>query len=628
MLKKIAFYLNHQTDVGWAVLFTLIDVLILNISICLAAALFSDSLDSFVELKQHWEFFPLLTIVVVTLIWLLKIPNIKLESFDIDATKLIALITLLLILSALLLAVILGTNLPAALAINIGIIFFLGAVLIRIYVASTLKKYLNVAEDRLPIAIYGAGEAGMQLASALMHSKQFKPIVFIDDSKRIQKLKIFGLSVRPPGDLNQLVRTGTIKQILISIPSLKDMARDQLLEKLKHLDCPIKIVPSHVDIIQRRNLVESLVEVRPDTLLDRDKSDLHITDAKIKYYGKSILVSGAGGSIGLELCRQILKYSPKKLVLFEQSELALYTAELELREAAKKSGTALLPILGSVCDPATLKHLFEQLPIHVVFHAAAYKHVNLVEQNEIEGIKTNVLGTYRLASQAVRSAVDTFVLISTDKAVRPTNIMGSSKRLAEIIIHHFNSISKTTTFSMVRFGNVLGSSGSVIPLFKRQIADGGPVTITHKDVSRYFMAISEAAHLVIVAGSFAKGGELFVLDMGAPIKIKSLAERLIRKSGYSVKDKNNPNGDIKITTIGLRPGEKLEEELLINAKALFTPHHKIMIAHENFSEINIKTLVSDIEVACQNYNTDALRRLLDACMHGDNNNSIDKVVQS
>jgi len=263
-----------------------------------------------------------------------------------------------------------------------------------------------------------------------------------------------------------------------------------------------------------------------------------------------------------------------------------------------------------------------------VFHAAAYKHVNLVEQNEIEGIKTNVLGTYRLASQAARSAVDTFVLISTDKAVRPTNIMGSSKRLAEIIIHHFNSISKTTTFSMVRFGNVLGSSGSVIPLFKRQIADGGPVTITHKDVSRYFMATSEAAHLVIVAGSFAKGGELFVLDMGAPIKIKSLAERLIRKSGYSVKDKNNPNGDIKITTIGLRPGEKLEEELLINAKAQSTPHHKIMIAHENFSEINIKTLVSDIEVACQNYNTDALRRLLDACMHGDNNNSIDKVVQS
>jgi len=386
MLKKMAFSLDHQTDVGWAVFFTLIDVFIVNISIYLAAAIFSDSLEYIVELKQNWEFFPLLTIVGVTLIWLLKIPNIKLESLDIDATKRIALITILLILSALLLDMLLGTNLPAPLAINIGIIFFLGVALIRIYVANALKEYLNASEDTLPIAIYGAGEAGMQLASALMRSKQFKPIVFIDDSKRIQKLKIFGLSVRPPEDLKQLVRTGTIKQILISIPSLKDLARDQLLEKLKHLDCPIKIVPSHVDIIQRRNLVESLVEVRPDTLLDRDKSDLHITDAKIKYYGKSILVSGAGGSIGLELCRQILKYSPQKLVLFEQSELALYTAELELREAAKKSGTALLPILGSVCDPATLKHLFEQFPIHVVFHAAAYKHVNLVEQNEIASI--------------------------------------------------------------------------------------------------------------------------------------------------------------------------------------------------------------------------------------------------
>jgi len=628
MLKKIAFSLNHQTGIGWAAFFTLIDVLIINISIYLAAALFSGSLDSLVGLKQHWEFFPLLTIVGVTLIWLLKIPNIKLESFDIDATKRIALIATLLILSALLLGMLLGMNLPAPLAINIGIIFFLGAFLIRIFVANALKEYLNASEDALPIAIYGAGEAGMQLASALMHSKQFKPVVFIDDSKRIQKLKIFGLSVRPPEDLNQLVRTETIKQILISIPSLKDMARDQLLEKLKHLDCPIKIVPSHVDIVRRRNLVESLVEIRPDVLLDRDKSDLHIIDSEIKYYSKNILVSGAGGSIGLELCRQILKFSPQKLVLFEQSELALYTAELELREVAKKSGTTLFPVLGSVCDPATLKHLFKQFPIDVVFHAAAYKHVNIVEQNEIEGIKTNVLGTYRLASQAARSAVDTFVLVSTDKAVRPTNIMGTSKRLAEIIIQHFNTMSKATIFSMVRFGNVLGSSGSVIPLFKRQIADGGPVTITHEDVSRYFMATSEAAHLVIVAGSFAKGGELFVLDMGVPVKIKSLAERLIRKSGYSVKDKSNPNGDIEITTIGLRPGEKLEEELLINAKAQSTPHHKIMLAHENFSEINIQALVSDIEVACQNYNTDAIRRLLDASMQGDNNSCMDKAVQS
>jgi FlaA1/EpsC-like NDP-sugar epimerase len=361
----------------------------------------------------------------------------------------------------------------------------------------------------------------------------------------------------------------------------------------------VRSLPDLIDLAQGRVTVLDIKELEPDDLLGRESVEPDSQLISKNICNKIVLVSGAGGSIGSELCRQILRANPQKLLLLDHSEFNLYAIESELINIMQAAGTEvagkIIPILGSVKDERRLEEVFSQWPINTVYHAAAYKHVPLVESNPVEGLENNVIGTLNLATSAQKHGVDNFVLISTDKAVRPTNVMGASKRFAELILQALADANKEkgTCFSMVRFGNVLGSSGSVVPLFREQIRVGGPITLTHADVTRYFMTIPEAAQLVIQAGAMAKGGEVFVLDMGEPVKIYDLARRMVQLSGLSVQDNENPQGDIEIVVTGLRPGEKLYEELLIGENPVSTTHPRIMMAREEY--LNLDDLMREIE---------------------------------
>ena len=596
---------------------TLTDVIIIILALIAAFALRYGEVLPIEQMQRAWPLFPVMIGAGIIYTWMLKIPKIKLQSFDLQAIQQIALCSLLLLLTAMSLSFLLRIPAPRSVPMIFGIFFFTGALFSRVNGLLFLRQLYLIGNVRTPVLIYGAGEAGIQLVSALRQSKQVKPIAFIDDNKLQQKLIIFGLSVYSPDNLESLVKQKNIERILITIPSLSDIDRKKMAKKLEHLPCAIQIMPSHIDIIHGNNILDNFIEVNPEDLLGRDKFDIELPNINAPYKSKSILISGAGGSIGSEICRQIINYGPKKLVIFEQSEFALYLTERELRPITEKADITLIPILGSVCDAKTLAHVLQSQNIDVIFHAAAYKHVPLVEANEIAGIRNNVIGTYTIAQEAMKAKIETFVLISTDKAVRPTNIMGATKRLAELVIQDCDKRSKTTKFSMVRFGNVLGSSGSVIPLFESQIAKGGPITLTHDEVTRYFMAISEAAYLVIVAGSFAQGGEVFVLDMGDPVKIKDLARRMIEKSGFTVRDIDNPNGDIEILTTGLRPGEKLYEELLIDAETLKTPHPKIMRAKEkSLNSPSTKKLLDEIKSAVSSNDNEQVRDLVKKWVEG------------
>jgi len=614
--KVVEFLDNLDRRSKWFVMM-MTDVMITIFALVFAYALRYGEAFPLEQMQRGWQLFPAMIGATIIYTWMLSIPKIKLQSFDMQAIQRIVLCSLLLILTAMSLSFLLRFSAPRSVPLIFGIVFFTGALFSRVNGLLFLRQLNQIGNVRTPVAIYGAGEAGIQLVSALRQSKQVKPVAFIDDNKLQQKLIIFGLSVIAPEEIASLVKQKKIERILIAIPSLSHDDRKDIARHLQHLPCAIQIMPSHVDIIQGKNMLDSFVDVNPEDLLNRDKFDVNIPNINAPYQNKIVLISGAGGSIGLEICRQIIVHNPKKIIIFEQSELALYLAEKELKPILEKLNIELVSILGSVCDASTVEHIFDIYNVDVVFHAAAYKHVPLVEANEIAGIRNNVLGTHVIAHQALKSKIETFILISTDKAVRPTNIMGATKRLAELVIQDCDKRSKSTKFSMVRFGNVLGSSGSVIPLFRDQIAKGGPVTLTHNEVTRYFMAISEAAYLVIVAGSFAQGGEVFVLDMGNPVKIKDLARRMIEKSGFTVRDENNSNGDIEIITTGLRPGEKLYEELLIDAETLNTPHPKIMRAKENsLSSINMQKIIKDINFAISNNDSLTARHIIKHWVEG------------
>ena len=600
----------------WMIM-TLTDVIMISVTLFASFALRYGELYPIDHILRAWPLFIIMVTVGIIYSWLLNIPKMKLQSFDLQAIQRIALCSLLLILTAMSLSFLFKFSAPRSVPLIFGILFFSGALLSRMNALILLKQLSNLGNTRMPMIIYGAGEAGIQLVSSLKQSKEVKPVAFIDDNRLNQKVIIFGLPVYGPQDLERLIKQKKVERILIAIPSLSQTDRKAMAGRLAYLPCAIQIMPSNVDIIHGKKYLESLIQVKPEDFLGRDKFNSELPEISRPYKSKSILISGAGGSIGSELCRKIIEHGPTKLVLFEQSELALYSVERELKPIAQKLGIELVPLLGSVCDSKIVEHVFQTQNIQVVFHAAAYKHVPLVEENEVSGIHNNVIGTYTIAQQALKSKIETFILISTDKAVRPTNIMGATKRLAELVIQDCDKKSETTKFSMVRFGNVLGSSGSVIPLFKEQIAKGGPVTITHDEVTRYFMAISEAVYLVIIAGSFAQGGEVFVLDMGSAVKIKDLARGLIEKSGYTIRNKDNPGGDIEIITTGLRPGEKLYEELLIDAKTLKTPHPKIMRAEENSLDPKaVQTLIKNIKLAISENDEQDVRDIITKSVEG------------
>ena len=433
------------------------------------------------------------------------------------------------------------------------------------------------------VAIYGAGEAGARLSSVLMGGPDFEPVVFVDDRAALQGSQINGLGVYAPEDLPQLVVTRQIERVLLAMPSASHRRRREVLAGLEPLSVHVQSLPDLADIISGKARIDELRDVDVCDLLGRDPVPPNPQLFASSISRKSVMVTGAGGSIGSELCRQILRVKPTRLVLFEMSELALYNIERELQEVAVRGqlDVEIVPLLGNANDSERVREVLLAYAVQTVYHAAAYKHVPIVEHNVIRGIHNNVICTWNTAQAALETGVETFVLISTDKAVNPTNVMGATKRLAELVLQGLQERTTATRFCMVRFGNVLGSSGSVVPLFQEQIRRGGPVTVTHPQVIRYFMTIPEAAQLVIQAGSMAKGGDVFVLDMGRPVRIDDLARRMINLMGLSVRDPSNPDGDIEIIYTGLRSAEKLFEELLIGNNITKTDHPMIMRAMEH-----------------------------------------------
>lgn len=451
---------------------------------------------------------------------------------------------------------------------------------LRLVARMVLSQRHNGHKER--VLIYGAGSSGRQLAQALLNGEQFHPVAFVDDDVTLHRSTILGIHVGSPSQIVAIVKSKNINRILLALPSASRARRREVLESLDNLPVPVQTVPGMGDIVDGSMRIDELQDVKIEDLLGRDPVEPKLKLMRANIKDKVVMVTGAGGSIGSELCRQIIQYEPKALVLFELSEYALYSIEQELRAKIQEQQleVALHPIMGNVQKQARVQAVMSRFQVQTVYHAAAYKHVPLVEFNVIEGVVNNVLGTWRCAEAAVAAGVNTFVLISTDKAVRPTNVMGASKRLAELVLQGLSLRQQRTRFCMVRFGNVLGSSGSVVPLFHEQIRSGGPVTVTHPEIIRYFMTIPEAAQLVIQAGAMGKGGDVFVLDMGEPVRIADLARRMVHLMGLEVKDTQHPDGDIEICFSGLRPGEKLYEELLIGENVHETAHPRIMTANE------------------------------------------------
>lgn len=467
------------------------------------------------------------------------------------------------------------------------------------------------------VLIYGAGTAGRQLAFALRSSDTHKVVGFIDEDKALYNTIIMGLKVKGISSAESLIEKYSVSQILLAVPSASRARRKEILNSLVHLSPEVLTVPDMKDIVEGRAKIDELKDVEIADLLGRDAvaPQQALMEANIK--GRGVMVTGAGGSIGSELCRQIILHKPQSLILFELSEFCLYKIDRELTALVEREGLniEIVPLLGSVQRINRLSTIMKSFKVQTVYHAAAYKHVPLVEYNVVEGVRNNVFGTYFTAKAAIEAGVESFVLISTDKAVRPTNVMGASKRMAELALQALadkeNQKTSGTRFCMVRFGNVLGSSGSVIPLFKRQIEQGQPITVTHPDIIRYFMTIPEAAQLVIQAGALGRGGDVFVLDMGEPVKIVDLAKNLINLSGLEVKSAENPNGDIEIKFTGLRPGEKLYEELLIGDNVAGTSHERIMTANEQFLPIETFSLILDkLDKACHNFDHEMIRKIL------------------
>ena len=486
-------------------------------------------------------------------------------------------------------------------------------------------------KHREKVIVYGAGSAGVQLTMSLQDGDEYLPVAMLDDDPKLHGKKVKGLEVCSPSDLEALCRKFDAKRVLLAVPRAGNSIRRQILENLSEFPVHVQTIPDLSDIVAGKARIDDVKDVDVNDLLGRDSvpADPQLLEACVS--GKSVLVTGAGGSIGSELCRQLLALNPKRLVLLEICESELYQTNRRLQEVRRKSDSRceIVPLLGSVFDEERVREVLQSFDIQTLYHAAAYKHVPLVEQNLFEGIKNNVFGTLHTARAAMDCGVETFVLISTDKAVNPTSVMGATKRLAELILQAKNSRETTTRFCMVRFGNVLESSGSVVPLFRDQIRKGGPITVTHREIIRYFMTIPEAAELVIQAGSMARGGDVFVLDMGDPVRIQDLAYRMVNLMGLTIQDEDNPDGDIPIEYIGLRPAEKLYEELLIGSNVTGTRHPRILRADEDYlSSDTLSALLAELAIVAEERDYDRARGLLSrAVIEYCPSNDIDDLVR-
>ena len=489
-----------------------------------------------------------------------------------------------------------------------GVTFFSLSVGSRLVGQALLSFLARSDMTKTNILIYGAGDAGIQLALALRQNRESRIVGFVDDKTSLDGMIAAGIKVHHASRIETFIKHNKIDRVILAMSTTKKRHLN-IVKTLQALNCEVLTLPSMAEMLRSSNILDTLRPVSAQDLLGRQSVDLDLPVVRETYNDKVLLVTGAGGSIGSELCRQLIGCNIKKLVLLEHSEYNLYAIQGELEKLSETLGVEIVAILGSVRDETMLARVFREEAVEIILHAAAYKHVPLVEGNEVAGLSNNVLGTQTLAKAAMNAKVERFILISTDKAVRPTNIMGASKRMAEMVIQDFASRSTSTLFSMVRFGNVLGSSGSVIPLFKRQIEAGGPLTVTHAEVTRFFMTIPEAARLVLLCGAYTRGGDVFVLDMGKATKIVDLARKIIKLSGRTIRDTENPDGDIEIQITGLRPGEKLYEELLLGNDMLTTPHPKILRAQEGkLSELEVANMIKDIQGAVKQENNRDARK--------------------
>ena len=554
-----------------------------------------DALGSYIPVLPY-----VLIVAAATSIWL-GICSIQLNAYETAAVGVTAVQGIVLAMTSFLVSTVLGVSYPIGAHVMFGAVFFSFVVISRALLLQVVLTIYRKGAARCRVLIYGAGTTGTQLVSALRGHENIEPIAFVDDNIALQGLNVAKLPVHSPMRIAELVAEKQINRVLLAVPSLSTPKQAQIARRLEKMGLEVQTLPSFAQLIGEEALVDKLSPVAPRRFLNRDEVAQTIGESVACYAKKVVLVSGAGGSIGSEICRQVLECRPTKLVLFELSELALYNTDMEMRQLAEGTGIEIVTVLGTVTDTRQLRKVFSDHSVNVVLHAAAYKHVPLVEANPLSGLVNNVLGTQALAEQAARAGVERFILISTDKAVRPTNIMGGSKRLAELVVQDMARKyggPGGVIYSMVRFGNVLGSSGSVVPLFQDQLSRGGPLTVTDRGVARYFMTVEEAVQLVLQAGAQAEGGEVFVLDMGKPVPILKLARQVIETAGYTVRDEENPDGDIEIEITGLRPGEKMTEELTLSGSLIGTQHPKIFSTRENgVNEIEIAAILRDLREA-------------------------------
>ncbi|PJG60160.1 polysaccharide biosynthesis protein [Aeromonas cavernicola] len=559
---------------------------------------------------MHWQMLALLLPITIIIFMRLGLYRAVLRYVGFKVLWTVSLGVFISTMSLVILAFFMEVTLPR----TVSLIYFSFALLLVGGIRLFFRALIHHGQSKkIAVLIYGAGASGRQLQLALNQGKEFFPVAFIDDEPTLRKTVIQGISVYSPDWVGELIQRFEIKKILLAMPSASRAVRQDVLRRLEHFPCEVLSIPGMADLVAGKAHIDELKEVSIEDLLGRDPVDPIPELLNANITGKRVMVTGAGGSIGSELCRQIIRCQPAKLVLFELSEYGLYAIDKELNELCRAEGllVEIVPLLGSVQRQHRLQAVMNSFQIQTVYHAAAYKHVPLVEYNVVEGVRNNVFGTLYCAQAAIRAQVETFVLISTDKAVRPTNTMGTTKRLAELVLQALSLAQSKTRFCMVRFGNVLGSSGSVVPLFRKQIHNGGPLTVTHPDIIRYFMTIPEASQLVIQAGAMGHGGDVFVLDMGEPVKIIDLAHRMIRLSGLTLKNEQKPHGDIEVKITGLRPGEKLYEELLIGEQVEGTAHTRIMRASEQmvpWSELRL--FLIELDGACHRFDHEGIRSLL------------------
>ncbi len=595
-------------------MFLALDAVILLFA--LVAAFFAQGLEAGAA-RGLISFLPVLPYVLLTAVgvsvWL-GVSAVQLNAYEAAAVGMTGLLALSVFLVSVIISALAGLDLPLGLHVVFGAIFFSLIVISRAVLLQVVLAIYRRGGPICRVLIYGAGTTGTQLVSALRGHESIDPVAFVDDNVALQGLSVARLPVYTPLRIAEVAKSLKIHRVLLAVPSLSLPKQAQIARRLEKMGLEVQTLPSFAQLIGEEALLDKLTPVSAQRFLNRDEVDNSLGPTAASYAGKVVLVSGAGGSIGSELCRQVLECRPRRVVLYELSELALYTIDMELRQLAEDAGVTIVPVLGSVTDARQVRKVLVDHEVDIILHAAAYKHVPLVEANPLAGLVNNVFGTQTLAHQAAKAGVKHFMLISSDKAVRPTNVMGASKRLAELVIQDMGrrfSDADSPVFSMVRFGNVLGSSGSVVPLFQEQLSRGGPLTVTDRSVARYFMTVQEAVRLVLQAGALAQGGEVFVLDMGKPVPILHLARQVIESAGYTVRDDANPDGDIEIEITGLRPGEKMTEELTLTGELIGTRHPKIFSAREEgLSEIEIASALRGLREAFVASDEDMARRVV------------------